>query len=125
MISAVKVGLSGLIAASSRMEVAANNIVHAGAQSAPFSSNLKTNSESHALKGGATYDPNRSTPAPRPGAGLQPSSTSIGAAEFSGSTSLATEIVNMKLAETAYKANIEVIRTASQMQKRLIDDIDI
>jgi len=125
MINAVKIGLSGLIAASSRMEVAANNIVKSGSNSADFSSKLQTTSESDALKGGAAYQPNRPAPSTRPGAGLQSSDVTVGASEFSGSTSFAIEVVNMKMAETAYKANIEVIRTASQMQKRLIDELDI
>ena len=80
------------------------------------------------LKGGSAYEPNRpASPSGsgRPGAGLQSSDVTVGASEFSGSTSFAVEVVNMKMAETAYKANIEVIRTATQMQKRLIDGIDI
>ena len=122
MINAVKIGLSGLIAASSRMEVAANNIVTAGARASNFSSDLSAVSDSDALQGGSTYAPERPAPTSRPGGGLQASSI---ASEHSGGPSFAENIANIKMAETAYKANLEVIRTASDMQKRLIDEIDI
>jgi hypothetical protein len=40
------------------------------------------------------------------------------------SDDLATELVNMKVAETSYKANLSVIKTVSEMEEELLHTFD-
>lgn len=40
------------------------------------------------------------------------------------SDDLATEIVNLKVAEVSYKANLSVIQTVSEMEKELLHTFD-
>lgn len=103
MINAIQIALTGLARASNAVDVSARNIAQTGTASAPA-----------ALLAGEEQD-----------AGTPP--VPAGNESLIGGTTepdLVTDIVNMKQASTAYKANLGVIRTADAMQDELLSIFD-
>lgn len=126
MSDAIQIGLSGLVAASSRLQTAANNIA-----------NVNTTSRTGGA-GGAGFQPQRTQQTPLPGGGVQatqvpvtPSHQTVfspgdanandaGQVDFPN-VSLAEEMVQLKIAAQTYKANAAVIRTALELSDALLE----
>ena len=133
MIGAISTALSGLFAASKRVEASASNIANvssAGALDekdgrAPYSA-LTTVQK--ASEGGGVQAENIPkdpgfVPAYAPDSPFANEDGLIGVPN----TDLAEDAVNLKLAETAYKANLATIKTAGEMNDellRILDDED-
>ena len=101
---ALSSAVSGLTDNIVRLAAAANNIVNA--QTADYAaSQVQSSTVASVQAGGGTYTPG----------GVQPIILEDGAVD------IATEFVRMILAENAYRANIETIRTAEEMSRELID----
>lgn len=123
MLSAIQTSLFGLLSASSRARLAADNIVRAGAQAAnaveagDVASGRRAYGEAAVLRGDGT--------------GVQPPT---GAARGYGppknedraamepAPPLAQSMVDLKLAAQAYKANAVALRTADEMLGSLVED---
>lgn len=130
MIGAISTALSGLFAASKRVEASASNIANISTTGALDESNgqkpytaLTTVQDSSEL-GGVTasnipkdpgyvtaYDPN------------SPHADSDGLIGVPN-VDLAEEAVNLKIAETAYRASLSVIKTADEMSDELLNTFD-
>lgn len=95
MINAIQIAVSGLNAASRRADTAASNIANAATTSIP----------EPAGDAGSTG----SAPANRP---------------YISDTDLITDIMNLKMASTTYKANAKVIDVATDMQDSLLSVFD-
>ena len=95
MIGAISSALSGLNAASQKLTQSANNIARAGAEA----SNALNNDD--AVRGNAPLD-----------AAILPQ------------TDLTSEIVNLNLAEVAYKANLATLNAAQEQADSLLDILD-
>ena len=126
MIGAISTALSGLMAASKKVEVGANNIANistAGALDpvdgpAPYSTQITTQKTGEAggvLASVAVKDPGF-VPAYDPNSPFANEDGLIGVPN----TDLAEEAVNLKLAETTYKANLATLKTAGEMSDELL-----
>ena len=130
MIGAISTALSGLVAASKKVEAGANNIANlstAGALDpadgpAPYSTQITTQTANES--GGVsanitTRDPGFVT-AYAPDSPFANAKGEIGVPN----TDLAEEAVNLKIAQTAYKANIATLKTAGEMSDELLSIFD-
>lgn len=135
----LSIGLSGLIASSSRLQTAANNIANVRTTSrVPASGNTPTADESLARQ--QAFAPQRTQQTPLPGGGVKarqvpvdpshvtayapddPNANTEGLVNFPN-VSLAEELVQLRIAAQTYKANALVIRTAEEISDVLINDI--
>lgn len=130
MINPISTSISGLMAASKKVEVAATNIVNADvvgstdpdspnqAYSAQVTQDLST-----AGGGVRTVSLNR-TPAFVPS--YEPDSVFADSEGLvnSPNVNLDEELINMKVAENAYQANAQVIKTGLEMQDTLREALD-
>jgi len=135
MIKAIQIALSGMYAASRRVDASAANIANATTAGALDSSNgpapyqpvttVQTSItgedgnplgvRSDTIPSGRAFVPVYAPDSPFANAdGL------IGAPDID----LATEIVNMQVGSATYKANIKTIQVASDMQAELLDMVD-
>lgn len=113
MFPPIRIALSGLTAASTRMEVAASNIANVNTgREYGFNDALTNLSSNQAYSPKKTY----STPNSYGGVDVQIIDSAKGS-----EVSLAQEIVNFKIAEHAYKANATVIKLAADVQDELLD----
>lgn len=130
MIGAITTALSGLLAATKRVETSANNIANAysgGALDeadgpAPYSAQTvvqKTGQNGGVIAEVTTKDPGF-VPAYDPNSPFANEDGLVGAPNVN----LAEEAVNLKLAETAYKASLAVIRTADELNEELLKTFD-
>lgn len=130
MIKAIQIALSGLNAASTRVNTAASNIanmtsggaIKGGTGPAPYAAQT-VQQEANADGGtSATAIPKNPpfVPSYAPDSPFANSEGVIGAPNVD----LAEEAVNLTLAETTYKANIKTIQTASDMMDELLDAFD-
>lgn len=130
MINAIGIALSGLNAASSRLNASASNIANvstAGSltdkSNAPYTP-LTTQSKAVDVPGGVQTQYSAKaqpfTPAYDPDSPFADENGYIGVPNVD----LAEEAVNMKLAALSYKANLSVIETASDMFQELLDSVD-
>ena len=131
MLQAIQIGLSGLVASSSRLQIAANNIV-----------NINTTSQvpeaTQTLAGQQAYQPQRAQNTPLATGGVRTTPVPVTPSQltiFSPSDlnanedglvnipniSLAEEIVQLKIAAQTYKANAMVIRVAAEIEDALLD----
>ena len=104
MFAPIQIALSGLNAASTRMEVAASNIVNATGNTAQKQA----------------YSPKIAFSTPNSYGGVD---TQIIDSPKGTEVSLAEEIVQLKIAEHTYKANAMVIKVAAEVQNELLDII--
>jgi flagellar hook protein FlgE len=103
MIDAMNTGLAGLRAAETRVNVRAQNIVNAQSEDYRPLEAEQTTDESGAPRVRVSRPPE-----------LQ------GEYPF---VDLASELVEMKVAQRAYEASAQVIRTADEMSKTLLDTL--
>lgn len=105
--------MSGLTAASARLEVAANNIANVNTTSKTgFADTLNNLSSKQA------YRPQQVRSLPLNHGGVK---AEIVDAPMGGEVSLPHEIVQLKVAQHTYEANVAVIKTALQVEKTLLD----
>ena len=97
--------VSGMVDNTIRLAVAASNIANARAVDYQ-ASQVQSSTIATAQGDGGTYTPG----------GVQ-----AVILEDSAPVDIATEFVHMIMAQTAYRANIESIRTAEEMSRELID----
>ena len=131
MINAISIALSGLTAASRKVDTAASNIANVstagsldtskGGQ-APYSA-LET-TQTSTVQGGVSADVRVKqpgyVPAYDPNSPFADKDGLIGAPNVS----LDQEIVNLKLAEITYKANIQSLKTSIEMNDELLETFD-
>lgn len=113
MTNPIKIGLSGLAAASARLEVSANNIANVNnTKSAGFADTVE------GLTSRQAYQPKqvRLTPMTNGGVSAQITNAPIGA-----EVSLAEEIVQLKVAQHTYNANAAVIKTALEVEDTMLE----
>ena len=113
MSSTIKIGLSGLAAASSRLEVAASNIAN--------TSNPKNTGFADTLDGLTSrqaYQAKQVRTVPLNNGGVKADVVDI---PIGSEISLAQEIIQLKLAEHTYKANATVIKTAFEVEEKLLE----
>ena len=130
MIGAISTALTGMFAASKRVEASANNI--ANASSAGSLDPNSPNQPYQALETIQTSNVDGGTSATNipknPGFvnAYAPDSPFANADGQVGvpNVDMAEEAVNLKLAEIAYKANISVLKTASEMSDELLNTFD-
>lgn len=130
MIGAISTALSGLAAASKKVEVGANNIANlstAGALDpadgpAPYSTQIttQTSNEVGGVVANVTNKDPGFVPAYSPDSPFANKDGLIGVPN----TDLAEEAVNLKLAEVAYKANLATLKTAGEMSDELLNIFD-
>jgi len=130
MIKAITTALTGLNASTKKVENSASNIANSSSAGSldpehakqPYSNQITTQETNKT--GGVTVNTTTKDP------GFIPSySPDSPFADKNGligvpNTDLTEEIVNIKMAELNYKANLKVIQTASQMQNDLIKSLD-
>ena len=130
MIGAISTALTGLFAASKRVEASASNIANAssagslvsGSENRPYEAltTIQTANES----GGVTA---RNIPK-QPGIvnAYAPDSPFANADGMVGAPNvdLAEEAVNLKLAEISYKANVQTLKVADEMSQALLGTFD-
>ncbi len=130
MFNAVSNALSGLAASSQRVNVAASNIANISTSGAlsqengaqPYETRLSTQT---ALSGGgvASEISNKNpgfVPSYAPDSPFSNSEGLIGVPN----TNLSEEIVNLKLAETTYKANVKTLEVALELSEELLSIFD-
>lgn len=130
MIGAISTALTGLFAATKRVEASASNIANAssagsldpGAPIQPYQAltTVQTSTESGGTS--ATNIPKNPgfVNAYAPDSPFANADGEVGAPNVD----LAEEAVNLKLAEIAYKANISVMKTAGEMSDELLNTFD-
>jgi flagellar basal body rod protein FlgC len=119
MISAIDISLSGMNAASARVNVAAGNIVNA--RGTGHGTEFDSDSE--------PYQPLRVVQSSRQEGGVRaevvperPLLDEIGTAQFP-IVSLGEEMVEMKLAAQAYEASLAVLEAEGEMLGELLDSV--
>ncbi len=135
MINAIHIALSGLTAASRKVEASASNIANvstAGALDpadgpAPYNALTTTqstitgeNGESSGVRADVVPTNRPFVPAYDPDSPFANADGLIGAPNVD----LAEEIVNMQIASNTYKANVKTIQVASDMQDALLNMFD-
>ncbi|MDY0029453.1 MAG: flagellar basal body rod C-terminal domain-containing protein [Pseudobdellovibrionaceae bacterium] len=134
MINPISIALSGLAAASKKAEVASNNIVNADVVGAtdPSSSNqaytprttvsksLSANGQGSGVQAVVLNRDPAFVPSFSPDSPFADANGLVNAPNVN----LDEELVNMKVAENAYKANAQVIKTSAEMQDALRDALD-
>ena len=136
MINGISTSLSGLLAASTRATTAANNIVNAYNTSTPIGGDAST----AALRSTRAYVPERVINSSKKNGGVIASKVPINPSSFSifspsnpvsneqgfvdaPNVDLAVEFAELIKAKHAYKANIAVLRTLSEIQESALDII--
>ncbi|MEE8371914.1 MAG: flagellar basal body rod C-terminal domain-containing protein [Sphingomonadales bacterium] len=135
MNSAIRIGLSGLVSASNQVQIASSNIVNAN-----NTSRIDDGSDAARLAAKKAFQPQRAQQSPLAGGGVMttavpvkpsqlvafspgdPNANTEGLVNFPN-VSLATEFVNLILAEQAFKASAALIRTADEIERTLIEDL--
>lgn len=130
MINPISTSVSGLLAASKKLSDAASNIANASTAGSldetspnqPYSA-VSTVTESVA-DGGVSATSVPRTPAYVPS--FSPDSPFANEQGMVGvpNVNLDEELITMKVAEQAYKANAQVIKTTSEMQDELLNALD-
>lgn len=134
MINPISIALSGLTSASKKAEVASNNIVNADVvgstdPNSPNQAYTPRNTVDQSLSvngqgvGVKTVVLNRDpafVPSFSPDSPFADSNGMVNAPNVN----LDEELVNMKVAENAYKANAQVVKTSSEMQDTLREALD-
>lgn len=128
MVSAIQSALSGLAAASRRVEVSAQNIAN----------QFSTRRREHGQTVNEPYVPQQAASVSLPQGGVQsvvrdatnpvttvyapdhPDADAEGLLRIPN-VDTATELVNQKIASYDYRANLKSIKTADEMQKNLLD----
>lgn len=129
MISAIGIALTGLQSASTRLNASTSNIANFGTtgsltdpDNAPYTP-LTTESKAIDVPGGVQTNiiprANPYTPAYDPDSPYADANGIIG----TPNVDFAEEIVNIKLAELSYKANLKTIETVGQLFDELIDTV--
>lgn len=134
MINAIQIALSGLQAASKRADASASNIANISTSGslepggqAPYSALTTTETALTDQDGNGLGVSAENRPAAKPFVpAYNPDSPFANSEGLIGvpNVDLAGEIVNLKLAETAYKANAKTIKAASDMQDELLHALD-
>ncbi len=131
MVDALSIALSGLMAQNQRLATSASNIANAGTMGAlptpqaPATTVYKPLTVNYtALPGGGvqstvTANPNGYSPAYDP---TNPYANNQGMVA-APNVSISQEMVNLILAKTLYKANIDVIKTQDSMTNNLLNTI--
>ncbi len=130
MMKAINTALTGLSAASKSIEAGANNIANISSAGSltPESNNQPYNTQivtKQANKAGGvsanitTKNP-AFIPAYSPDSPFADENGNIGVPN----TDLAEEAIKIKLAELSYKANLSVIKTATELQEELLKSVD-
>lgn len=131
MPNSIQIGLSGLVAASSRLQISANNIVNINTTSRVPEATQK-------LAGQDAYQPQRAKNTPLKTGGVRTTPVPVSPSQLTifspgdpnanddglvniPNISLAEEIVQLKIAAQTYKANAAVIRTAVEIEDALLD----
>ena len=111
MFAPIKIAFSGLTAASKRMEVASSNIanMNTGSSYGITDTNVAQSQP---------YSPKIAFSMPLPQGGVK---TQILDGRAGSEVSLANEIVQLKIAEHTYRANAMVIKTATDVEKELLN----
>lgn len=135
MINAISSALSGLLAASKRVEASASNIANISSTGALDEADGRAPYEAITTTQQAATDANgntagvRATNVPKnpgfvqaydPGSPFANEDGLIGAPNVN----LTEEAVNLKVAELTYKANIKVLQTAESLSDELINSLD-
>ncbi len=108
MVSSVQYGLAGLQAAASRVEIRARNISNVLTEDYRPVEPVQVASEN----GPVVQEQFRSR------------LLSVPSAAMSGTQGLAHDIVDLRVAEQAYAASAKVIKTANDMQDKLLDILE-
>ena len=129
MIQAIKIALTGMNAATKRANTSASNIANMATTSTPESGTGKVNDGFFAQR--TINEPSKDGGVVAKSAPQNPSHTllfdpSSPQANAEGqvaypNVSLAEDIVQLKLAKHAYEANVNVMKTAFEMEKTLLD----
>lgn len=130
MINPVSSSISGLMAAAKKVQVASNNIVNADSSGSldpnspdqPYAAQV-TQDTSTAGGGVRTVSLNRNPPFVPSFEPDSPFANSEGMVA-APNVSLDEELMNMKIAEHAYKANAQALKTGLEMQNTLMDAIN-
>lgn len=125
MLNAIGIALSGLQAASRRVEASAANIAHM--QTADYEPLTTAQAAQNDSSGNGQGVSSRNIPKTQPFTpSYDPDSPFAGNEGYVNmpNVDLAEEAVNMTLAETAYKANIAVIKTAQEMTDEMLKTFD-
>lgn len=130
MIGAISTALTGLFASSKRVEASANNIANASSAGSldpahprqPYQALTTVQTANESGGTNATNIPKKPgfVNAYAPDSPFANESGLVGAPNVD----LAEEAVNLKIAELTYKANVSVIRTASEMSDELLNMFD-
>ncbi len=135
MINAISSALSGLLAASKKVETSASNIANISSSGAldeadgraPYSA-LTTTQQSVTDANGNGIGVRSATVPKDPGfvQAYDPDSPFANEDGVIGvpNVNLAEESVNLKIAELSYKANIKVLQTAESLSDELIESLD-
>lgn len=129
MIDAINTAISGLLAQGQKAANSASNIANAqstgrldGETPAPYKAidTQFTTQEGGGVNAQSLPRQNAFTPSYAPNSPFANEDGYIGAPNVS----LEEEIVNLKQAELAYKANIKTVQIANEMQEELLNSID-
>lgn len=135
MIKAIQIALSGMNAASRRVEASAANIANATTAGAldpadgpsPYQALTTVQSSVSAASGESLGVRSDTIPASRPFVpAYDPDSPFANEDGLIGAPNvdLATEIVNLQIGSAVYKANIKTMQVAADMQKEMLDMVD-
>lgn len=129
MINAIGIALTGLNSASLRLNTSAANIANAGttgslnsSENAPYTPQITTSTALN--NGGVHTQTTDKSPAFIPAYDADSPFADENGIIGTPNVDYAEEIVNMKLAEISYKANIQTIKTAEEMFSELLDTFD-
>ncbi len=130
MIGAISTALTGLFAASKRVEASANNIANVSSAGSldpasptqPYQAltTVQTSTESGGTSAANIPKNPGFVNAYAPDSPFANADGEVGVPNVD----LAEEAVNLKLAEIAYKANVSVLKTASAMSDELLNTFD-
>lgn len=120
MIGAISTAMTGLFASSKRVEAAANNIANASSTNYTAQTTIQTTNETGGVEARNVDRLNGRTQAYAQDSPLADPAGFIGLPNVD----FAEEAVNLKLAETSYKASLSVIRTAEDMAEESLKLLD-
>lgn len=119
MIGAIQTALSGLFAATKRVEAGAHNIANMHTNGAAAQT-VRQTAQDGGVRAEIVQKNPPFTPTYHPGSPFADAQGMVQAPNVD----LAEEAVNMTLAETAYKANIKVMQAAQDMQDEALNILD-
>ena len=129
MVNAINIAVSGLQAASKKMEAAASNIANAQTTGSltegsapPYAAQtvIQESAGGQGVKAEIVRKDPPFTPAYDPGSALADGEGRVGAP----SVDLAEEAVRLTLAQNSYKASLSVMETASSMENEMLRVFD-